>query len=197
MISSQGFAFGFASGFCGSSRFFYFLKPRPPPDINPSASDVSTDLFLSVPRAAPRPWLRSPASAIRSTRDPSRLPAARGLRRSRRPRLSGLRGSSRGAGVPRCAPGAVSRVASAGGARGMKARGTAPSPAPLPSAPPGRGTAPRARCAGPRVPGQAPSGDGGAGSGRPPPSLAFNATLARTDVPGRADCPDPAQLCPW
>lgn len=31
----------------------------------------------------------------------------------------------------------------------------------------------------------------------PPPSLAFNATLARTDVPSRADCPDPAQLCPW
>lgn len=30
-----------------------------------------------------------------------------------------------------------------------------------------------------------------------PPPLAFNATLARTDVPSRADCPDPAQLCPW
>lgn len=31
----------------------------------------------------------------------------------------------------------------------------------------------------------------------PSASLAFNSTLVRTDVPSRADCPDPAQLCPW
>lgn len=47
-----------------------------------------------------------------------------------------------------------------------------------------------------RRPEGSPAGDGGAGSEPPPPSLAFNATLARTDVPRPGGLPRPRPAVP-
>lgn len=121
--------------------------------------------------------------------------------------LQGLLGSSRGAGVPCCPPGVRPAVASEerveGGCRDEGKRESPTCPALILSLFPKRKEKLRVQCPLRSQPAVSHESrhqlrmGGGLVLSTPPHRLAFNATLARTDVPSRADCPDPAQLCPW
>lgn len=174
----------------------FFFKHRPPPNVNPNVSDVLIELFLTLPLRGAQASAPEPSSA--SSQHAGSVPPPRGPRPPRSRRFPPGPGAAPAGQGARCPPGATSRVAPDGRARGMKARqNTLARTSSLCS--PGERETIRMRgswrlAAGPEG---SPAGDGGAGFEPLSPSLAFNATLARTDVPSRADCPDPAQLCPW
>lgn len=188
--------------------FVCFFKAPPSPNINPNIFEVLTELCLTLPvRGAPASASEPSRARVGSSLQAGSVPLPAGPKPPRypgRPRLPRLPRSSRRAGVPFCPPGVRPDVASVRRAGETKARRKAPLPpyqfsrfslgkrensasqvSPTASAC-GRET--RHRLGIERLVLSPPP---------PPPPLAFNATLARTDVPSRADCPDPAQLCPW